>query len=76
LAWWHTSVILVLKRLSQEDHEFETSLGYTVRCCLKIEKKRRKERREGGGEDGKKGTKRKKLSNEMSRGAFKCLAYS
>jgi hypothetical protein len=34
-AWWHIPVIPVLKRLRQEDHEFETSLSYTDRLCLK-----------------------------------------
>jgi hypothetical protein len=28
------SVILALRRLRQEDCEFEVSLGYTVRHCL------------------------------------------
>jgi hypothetical protein len=25
-----------LRRLRQESHKFKTSLGYIVRCCLKI----------------------------------------
>jgi hypothetical protein len=28
-------VILALGKLRQENHEFEASLGYTVRVCLK-----------------------------------------
>lgn len=30
--------ILVLLRIRQEDHEFETNLGYIVRPCLKGKK--------------------------------------
>jgi hypothetical protein len=33
-------------RLSQEDHEFEDSLGYTVRSCLKNKQKNK------GGKEG------------------------
>jgi hypothetical protein len=29
------SAIPALRRLKQEDHKFEASLGYTVRLCLK-----------------------------------------
>jgi hypothetical protein len=35
-AWQHTSVIPALRRLRQEDLEFEVSLTYTVRLCFKI----------------------------------------
>jgi hypothetical protein len=39
--WWHTLIILALRRLRQEHHEFEVSkfkgsLSYRVRPCLKI----------------------------------------
>jgi hypothetical protein len=34
-VWWYRSVILALGRLRQEDMEFEISLGYVVRSCLK-----------------------------------------
>jgi hypothetical protein len=37
-AWWFIPVISALRRLRQEDHEFETSLGYTVKPCLKKKK--------------------------------------
>lgn len=30
-----TSVLFVLKRLKQEDHQGKASRGYTVRSCLK-----------------------------------------
>jgi hypothetical protein len=37
-AWWYIPVIPALGRLRQEYHEFETSLGYRVRSCLKKRK--------------------------------------
>lgn len=33
--WWHTSVILVLRRLSQENRKFDGSLNLKGRPCLK-----------------------------------------
>jgi hypothetical protein len=33
-------VIPTIRRLKQEDNEFETSLDYTVRPCLKKKKKK------------------------------------
>jgi hypothetical protein len=32
-------VILALRRWKQKDHKFEAGLGYTVRTCLKKDKK-------------------------------------
>jgi hypothetical protein len=40
-ARWYTPVIPALGRLRQEDLEFKGSLGYTVRLCLRKEKKKR-----------------------------------
>jgi hypothetical protein len=34
-AWWHTPVILALRRLRQEDHRLKAGLGYTVIPGLK-----------------------------------------
>jgi hypothetical protein len=36
--WWCIPVIPALGRLRQEDHEFEVTMGYTVRLCLKNSK--------------------------------------
>jgi hypothetical protein len=36
-------VILALRRLKPEDHEFKASLDYTVTPCLKKKKKTEKE---------------------------------
>jgi hypothetical protein len=44
--WWHTPVITALRRLRQEDHEFEVSLGYVVKCCVNKKKRKEGERRE------------------------------
>jgi hypothetical protein len=39
-AWWHTPIIPPLGRLRQEDQEFEASMGYIARHCLKKKKKK------------------------------------
>jgi hypothetical protein len=52
-SWWRTPVINEAKRMRQEDHKFEASLGYTL-------KKKKKERKEKGRKrQRKEGTKEK-----------------
>jgi hypothetical protein len=34
-VWWHTPVIPGVRRLRQENHQFEASMGYIVKPCLK-----------------------------------------
>jgi hypothetical protein len=41
-VWCCTSVIPVLGRITQKDHKFEASLGYTVRLCLKKGRRKKK----------------------------------
>jgi hypothetical protein len=38
-VWWHMPVISALRRLKQEDQEFEVSLGYIERFYLLKKKK-------------------------------------
>jgi hypothetical protein len=47
------SVIPTLGRLRQEDHEFETNLGYIARTCLKKAKGKERKRIENRGQEGK-----------------------
>jgi hypothetical protein len=44
-AWWCTPVIPALRRLRQEDHEFEVDLSIIVRPCLKKKTKKKKNRK-------------------------------
>jgi hypothetical protein len=37
-VWWHTPVILALRRPRPEDQEFKDSLRYIVRPCIKEKK--------------------------------------
>jgi hypothetical protein len=39
-AWWHMHLIPDLRRLRQEDHEFETNLSHILKPCLKKKKKK------------------------------------
>jgi hypothetical protein len=41
-VWWCTPVFPALGRLRQDDHEFETTLDYVARPCLKKKKKKMK----------------------------------
>jgi hypothetical protein len=34
-VWWHTPVMPALRRLKQEDHDFQASLGCIERPCVK-----------------------------------------
>lgn len=38
-VWWGTSVILALRKLRQEDEEFEASLGYRAKSFLRNQTK-------------------------------------
>jgi hypothetical protein len=38
-VWWHTPVFTAVRKLRQEDHKFQASLGYIVRPYLKKSKK-------------------------------------
>jgi hypothetical protein len=38
-AWWFRAVISAFVGLRQEDHEFQASMGYIVRTCLKRKRK-------------------------------------
>jgi hypothetical protein len=62
--WWCTPVILVVKRLRQEDFKLQASLGYIVGPCQKREREVRKEgRTERGERKEKEGKKKKKPSS-------------
>jgi hypothetical protein len=52
-------VIFAPMGLRQEDHEFQSSMGYIAKSCLK--KKRRKGRKEGRNEGGREEGKKKDL---------------
>jgi hypothetical protein len=39
-AWWHMLAIPVFGRLRQDDQEFQASLGYLIRTCLKKRRKK------------------------------------
>jgi hypothetical protein len=39
VIWWYKSIIPALRRVRHKDHGLETSLGYTVKACLKKKKK-------------------------------------
>lgn len=62
LVWWHTPVILDPGRLRQDNLEFEVSLGYIERRCLKTKQisQKQKERINGKKEEGRERDGRKK----------------
>jgi hypothetical protein len=72
--WWCRPVILAVRRLRQEDWEFEASLGYTNKCCLKNEEeeeekeeKEKEERRELRKEKGEEEEERRRGEEEERR---------
>jgi hypothetical protein len=44
-TWWCTPVILVYGKTRQEDREFQDSLGYIERFCVKKERENKKKGR-------------------------------
>lgn len=46
LVWWYTTIILALKRLRQEDCEFELSLDYIVNIIHLSQNKRKHNKKE------------------------------
>jgi hypothetical protein len=58
---------LALGRLKKENHEFEASLSYTARACLKKRKEGRKEESEGRREGGRKEERKKEKNKERKK---------
>jgi hypothetical protein len=65
-AWWHTPVIIALKRLRHEDHDFEASLDYILRPKERKEGREREIEKKRNREKGRKREKERKKRKKQA----------